>query len=73
MEPIISSTTAHITVALFLGLFTLAVALLLWSELHPSPDGANWINHVLVAIDQFSKVTATLLILYLVFASRAYK
>ena len=72
MEPIISSTTARIAVALFLGLFTLAVALLLWSELHPSPDGANWVDRTLETIDQFSMFTAILLVLYLVFAARLY-
>ena len=71
-EPILSTTTVRITVALFLGLFTLAVALLLWSEVHPSPDGANWVDRTLETIDQFSMFTAILLVLYLVFAARLY-
>ncbi len=69
MEPILSHSTVRITVGLFLSLLTLGVALLLWSEIHPFPEGAQ----ILTAIDQFSMITAILLVLYIVFASRLYR
>ena len=48
------------------------MALLLWREIHPFPEGANWVHRALAAIDQFSMITAVLLVLYLTFASRLH-
>ena len=64
-EPIISDGTARFTVALFLALFTLGVALLIWRGLSTVPDGDHWIDQFMGALHTFSTFAAILLILYL--------
>ncbi len=71
-EPIISDGTARFTVALFLALFTLGVALLIWRGLSTVPDGDHWIDQFMGALHTFSTFAAILLILYLVIAAKVY-
>ena len=72
MEPIISDASARFTVILFLALFTVGVALLIWRGLRSVPEGDHWIDQVMGAIRAFSTFAAMLLIPYLVFAARVY-
>ena len=71
-ETIISDAAARFTVVLFLALFTIGAALLIWRGLSPVPEGDHWIDQVMGAIRAFSTFAAMLLILYLVFAARVY-
>ena len=71
-EHIISDAAARFTVVLFLALFTIGAALLIWRGLSPVPEGDHWIDQVMGAIRAFSTFAAMLLILYLVFAARVY-
>ena len=71
-DPIISDGTARFTIILFLALFTIGLALLVWRGFSAVPEGAHWIDHSMGAIRNFSTFAAMLLILYLVFAAKAY-
>ena len=71
-EPIISDGTARFTVVLFLALFTLGVALLIWRGLRSVPEGDHRIDQVMGALHTFSTFAAILLVLYLVIAARIY-
>ena len=72
VEPIISDAAARFTAVLFLALFTIGAALLIWRGLSSVPEGGHWIDQVMGAIRAFSTFAAMLLILYLVFAARVY-
>ena len=72
VEPIISDATARFTIILFLALFTIGVALLVWRGFSAVPEGAHWIDHAMGAIRNFSTFAAMLLVLYLVFAAKAF-
>ena len=71
-EPIISDAAARFTMALFLALFTIGAALFIWRGLSPIPEGDHWIDQVMEAIRAFSTFAAMLLIVYLVFATKAF-
>ena len=71
-EPIIGDGTARFTMVLFLTLFTIGAALLIWRGLSTVPEGDHWIDQVMGALRTFSTFSAMLLILYLVFAARVY-
>ena len=72
VETIISDAAARFTVVLFLALFTIGAALLIWRGLSPVPEGDHWIDQVMGAIRAFSTFAAMLLILYLVFAAKVF-
>ena len=72
VEPIISDAAARFTMVLFLALFTIGAALLIWRGLSSVPEGFHWIDPVMGAIKTFSTFAAMLLVLYLVFAARVY-
>ena len=72
VETIISDAAARFTMVLFLALFTVGAALLIWRELSSVPEGFHWIDPAMGAIKTFSTFAAMLLILYLVFAARVY-
>ena len=71
-EPIISAGTARFTVALFLALFTLGAALLIWRGLSTVPDGDHRIDQFMGALHTFSTFAAMLVVLYLVIAARVF-
>ena len=71
-EPIISAGTARFTVALFLALFALGVALLIWRALTYVPEGHHWIDQFMGALRTFSTFGAILLVLYLVIAAMVF-
>ena len=71
-EPIISDGTARFTVALFLALFTLGVALFIWRGLSSVPEGDHRIDQVMGALRTFSTFSAISLVLYLVIAARVF-
>ena len=71
-DPIISDGVARFTVALFLALFTLGVALLIWRGLSSVPEGDHRIDQVMGALHTFSTFAAILLVLYLALAARIY-
>ena len=72
VEPIISAAAARFTMVLFLALFTIGAALLIWRGLSPVPEGDHWIGPDMVATRAFSTFAAMLLIVYLVFAAKVY-
>ena len=72
VEPIISDAAARFTVVLFLALFTIGAALLIWRGLSSVPEGFHWIDPVMGAIKTFSIFAAMLLVLYLVFGAKAF-
>ena len=72
VELIISDAAARFTAVLFLALFTIGAALLIWRGLSSVPEGDHWIDQVMGAIRAFSTFAAMLLIVYLVFAARVY-
>ena len=57
-DPIISDGVARFTVALFLALFTLGVALLIWRGLSSVPEGDHRIDQVMGALHTFSTFAA---------------
>ena len=57
---------------LFLALFTLGVALLIWRGLSSVPEGDHRIDQVMRALHTFSRFAAILLVLYLAIAARIY-
>ena len=69
-EPIISDGTARFTVALFLALFTLGAALLIWRGLSTVPEADHWIDQFMGALHAFSTFAAMPVVLYLVIAAR---
>ena len=69
-DPIISDGAARFTVALFLALFTLGVALLIWRGLSSVPEGDHRIDQVMGALHTFSTFAIILLVLYLALAAR---
>ena len=71
-EPIIGDGTARFTMVLFLTLFTIGAALLIWRGLSTVLEGDHWIDQVMGALRTFSTFSAMLLILYLVFAARVF-
>ncbi len=71
-EPIISDGAARFTVVLFLALFTLGAALLIWRGLSTVPDGDHWIDQFMGALHAFSTFAAMLVVLYLVIAARVF-
>ncbi len=71
-EPIISAGTARFTVALFLALFTLGAALLIWRGLSSVPEADHWIDQFMGALHAFSTFAAMLVVLYLVIAARVF-
>ena len=71
-EPIIGDGTARFTMVLFLTLFTIGAALLIWRGLSTVPEGDHWIDQVMGAIRAFSTFAIMLLILYLVFAAKVF-
>ena len=71
-EPIISDGAARFTVALFLALFTLGAALLIWRGLSSVPEADHWIDQFMGALHAFSTFAAILLVLYLVIAARVF-
>ena len=71
-EPIISAGTARFTVALFLALFTLGAALLIWRGLSTVPEADHWIDQFMGALHAFSTFAAMLVVLYLVIAARVF-
>ena len=72
VDPIISDTAARFTMVLFLALFTIGAALIIWRGLSSAPEGFHWIDRAMSAVKTFSTFAAMLLILYLVFAARVY-
>ena len=72
MDPIISDTAVRLPMVLFLALFTIGAALLIWRGLNSVPEGFHWIDPVMSAVKTFSTFAAMLLIQYLVFAERVY-
>ena len=48
VEPIISDAAARFTVVLFLALFTIGAALLIWRGLSSVPEGFHWIDPVML-------------------------
>ena len=72
VEPIISDAAARFTVVLFLALFTIGAALFIWRGLSLIPEGDHWMDQAMEAIRAFSTFAAMLLILYLVFAAKAF-
>ena len=72
VETVISDATVRFTMAVFLALFALGAALLIWRGLSSVPEGAHWIDQAIGAIRAFSTFAAMLLILYLVFAARVF-
>ena len=71
-EPIISAGTARFTVALFLAVFTLGAALLIWRGLSSVPEADHWIDQFMGALHAFSTFAAMLVVLYLVIAARVF-
>ena len=71
-EPIISDGTARFTVALFIAVFTLGVALFIWRGLSSVPEGDHRIDQVMGALHTFSTFAAIPLVLYLVIAARIF-
>ena len=71
-EPIISDGTTRFTVAPFLALFALGVALLIWRALTSAPEGNHWIDQFMGALRTFSTFGTILLVLYLVIAARVF-
>ena len=69
-DPIIGDGAARFTVVLFLALFTLGVALLIWRGLSSVPEGDHRIDQVMGALHAFSTFAVILLVLYLVIAAR---
>ena len=72
VETVISDATVRFTMAVFLALFALGAALLIWRGLSSVPEGAHWIDQAIGAIRAFSTFAAMLLILYLVFAAKVF-
>ena len=70
--PIISDAAARFTIVLFLGLFTIGAALLIWRGISSVPEGDHWIDPVMSVVKTFSTFAAILPIPYLVFAARVY-
>ena len=71
-DPIIGDGAARFTVVLFLALFTLGVALLIWRGLSSVPEGDHRIDQVMGALHTFSTFAAMLLVLYLALAARVF-
>ena len=71
-DPIIGDGAARFTVVLFLALFTLGAALLIWRGLSSVPEGDHRIDQVMGALHTFSTFAAILLVLYLVIAARVF-
>ena len=71
-EPIISDGVARFTVVLFLALFTLGAALLIWRGLSSVPEADHWIDQFMGALHAFSTFAAMLVVLYLVIAARVF-
>ena len=71
-DPIIGDGAARFTVVLFLALFTLGVALLIWRGLSSVPEGDHRIDQVMGALHTFSTFAAILLVLYLALAARVF-
>ena len=72
-ETIISDGTARFTVALFLALFALGAALLIWIALTSVPKGHHWIDQFMGALRTFSTFGVILVVLYLVIAARVFR
>ena len=72
VDPIISDAAARFTMVLFLALFTIGAALLIWRGISSVPEGDHWIDRVMSAVKTFSTFAAMLLIQYMVFAARVY-
>ena len=57
---------------LFLALFTLGAALLIWRGLSSVPEADHWIDQFMGALHAFSTFAAMLVVLYLVIAARVF-
>ena len=70
--PVPSDATINIALGLFLTVFTIGTALLIWKSLSAVPEGVHWIDHLLGAIRAISALSAVLIVLYGIFAARVY-
>ena len=71
-ERVLSDATTNTAMGLFLTVFTVGTALLIWRSLSPVPEGGHWIDQVLGAMRAISTVSAALIVLYGIFAANAY-
>ena len=72
VETVISDATVRFTMAVFLALFALGAALLIWRGLSSVPDGDHRIDQTTGALRAFSTFAAILLVLYLVITARVF-
>ena len=71
-EPVLSDATINIALGLFLTVFTIGTALLIWRSLSAVPEGGHWIDQISGAIRAISALSAVLFVLYGIFVAKAY-
>ena len=70
--PALSVATINIALGLFLTVFTIGTALLIWRSLSAVSEGGHWMDQFLGAIRAISALSAVLFVLYGIFVAKAY-
>ena len=71
-EPVLSDASINIALGMFLTIFTIGTALLIWRSLSAVPEGGHWIDQFMGGIRAISALSAVLIVLYGVFAAKVY-
>ena len=70
--PVLSDTAITIAMGLFLTIFTVGTALIIWRSLSAVPEEGHWIDQISGAIRAICALSAVLFVLYGIFVAKAY-